>query len=150
MAASMMRYAEVCDAVAGTTGKNEKVTLVSEYLRSLSVDDAARAALFLTARAFPRSEEQGLAGGGSIVWGTLSGLVNVDHRELEATYRKHGDLGGMAEEVLGRAGHRAPLANLTLQEVEVAFQQLAARRGPAPKQAFLEQLLRRARPREAK
>jgi DNA ligase 1 len=146
----MMRFAEVCDAVAGTTRKNEKVSLVSEYLRSLSVDDAARAALFLTARAFPRSEERVLAVGGSIVWRALSRLVNVEGRKLEATYRKHGDLGDMAEEVLGRAGHPAPVASLTLRQVEIAFQQLAARRGPAPKQALLEDLLRRARPQEAK
>src|SRR5215470_7815825 len=136
MAASMMRFAEVCDAVAGTTRKNEKVSLVSEYLRSLSVNDGARAALFLTARAFPRSEEKVLAVGGSIVWRALSCLVNLEGRELEATYRKHGDLGDMAEEVLGRAGHRAPLPNLTLQEAEAAFQQLARCRGPAPKQAL--------------
>ena len=150
MAASMMRFAEVCDAVAGTTGKNEKVRLVGEYLRSLSVDNAARAALFLTARVFPRSEEKVLAVGGSMVWRAVSRLVHVEGGALEATYRKHGDLGDMAEDVLGRAAHPAPLANLTLQEVEIAFQELAVRRGPAQKQALLEELLRRARPREAK
>jgi len=150
MAASMMRFAEVCDAVAGTTRKNEKVSLVSEYLRSLSVDDAARAALFLTARAFSRSEERVLAVGGSIVWRALSRLVKVEGGDLEATYRKHGDLGDMTEEVLNAAGHSSPAAGLTLREVEAAFQQLAGRRGPAQKQALLEELLRRARPQEAK
>jgi len=150
MAASMMRFAEVCDAVAGTTRKNEKVSLVSEYLRSLSVDDAARAALFLTARAFSRSEERVLAVGGSIVWRALSRLVKVEGGDLEATYRKHGDLGDMTEEVLNAAGHSSPAAGLTLGEVEAAFQQLAGRRGPAQKQALLEELLRRARPQEAK
>jgi DNA ligase-1 len=146
----MMRFAEVCDAVAGTTRKNEKVSLVSEYLRSLSVDDAARAALFLTARAFSRSEERVLAVGGSIVWRALSRLVKVEGGDLEATYRKHGDLGDMTEEVLNAAGHSSPAAGLTLGEVEAAFQQLAGRRGPAQKQALLEELLRRARPQEAK
>ena len=150
MAASMMRFAEVCDAVAGTTRKNEKVSLVSEYLRSLSVDDAARAALFLTARAFSRSEERVLAVGGSIVWRALSRLVKVEGGDLEATYRKHGDLGDMTEEVLNAAGHSSPAAGLTLGEVEAAFQQLAGRRGPAQKQSLLEELLRRARPQEAK
>jgi DNA ligase 1 len=111
---------------------------------------AALAALFLSAWAFHRSEEHVLSVGWSRVWRALSRFVNVEGHELEAAYRKHGDLGDMAEEVLGRAGHRAPLANLTLQEVAVAFQQLAARRGPASKQALVEQLLGRARPREAK
>ena len=150
MAASMMRFAEVCDAVAGTTRKIEKVSLVSEYLRSLPVDDAARAALFLTARAFPRSEEKVLAVGGSIVWRALSRLVNVEGGELEATYRKHGDLGDMTQEVLSAAGHLSPAAGLTLEEVEAAFKQLAGRRGPAQKQALLEELLKRARAQEAK
>jgi DNA ligase-1 len=150
MSAHMVRFAEVCNAVASTASKNEKVRLVAEYLRSLPLDDAARAALFFTARAFPRSEERVLAVGGSIVWQTVSRLVEVDDRELEAAYRKHGDLGDMTQEVLSRTVRSSPTAGLTLLEVEAAFQQLAKRRGSAQKQGLLEDFLRRTLPQEAK
>jgi DNA ligase-1 len=149
MAADMLRFADVCDAVAATTSKNHKVRLVGEYFCSLPLDDAARAALYFTATVFPRSEERVLGLGGSIVWQAVSRLVEVDGRELEATYRKHGDLGDMTLEVLSRTGHPSPSTGLTLTEVETAFEQLAERRGGAQKQALLEDLLRRARPKEA-
>src|SRR5437879_4192951 len=57
----MRRFAETCEAVAATTKKNEKVRLVSAYLSSLPLTDAARAAVFFTGQAFPRCEEKVLA-----------------------------------------------------------------------------------------
>jgi hypothetical protein len=48
----MRRFVETCDAVAATTKKTEKVRLVSEYVKTLSIDDAARAAVFLTGRPY--------------------------------------------------------------------------------------------------
>jgi len=53
----MRRFVETCEAVAATTRKTEKIRIVSEYLKALSLDDAARAWVFLTGRAFPRREE---------------------------------------------------------------------------------------------
>ena len=50
----MRRFAETCEAVAATTQKSEKVSLVGTYLRSLPLDAAAGAAVFLAGRAFPR------------------------------------------------------------------------------------------------
>ena len=38
-------FAELCDALATTTKKLEKRALIAQYLRGLSVKDAAHAAL---------------------------------------------------------------------------------------------------------
>ncbi len=37
----MRAFVEMCDAVAATTKKSEKVRLVSEYLKAAAADDAA-------------------------------------------------------------------------------------------------------------
>jgi hypothetical protein len=101
----MRRFAETCEAVAATTKKTEKIHLVGDYLTSLSVDAAACAAIFFTGRAFPRIEEKVLAVGGSLIWKAVSQLTPADDDTMAAVYRKHGDLGGMAEELLARIIH---------------------------------------------
>jgi DNA ligase-1 len=143
----MRRFAQICEAVAATTKKTEKVRLAADYLRSLTVEDAACAALFFTGRPFPRIEERVLGVGGSLVWQALARLARPEAGAFEAVYRKHGDLGAMSEEVL--EGNQAAEA-LSLEDVRMAFERLAARRGASQKLPELEALLRRACPREAK
>src|SRR5438132_2323825 len=96
----MRRFAETCEAVAATTKKNEKVRLVSAYLSSLPLTDAACAAVFFTGQAFPRCEEKVLAVGGALIWQAVGRLAELDSDTMAEVYRKHGDLGAMAEEVL--------------------------------------------------
>jgi DNA ligase-1 len=66
---------------------------------------------------------------------------------MAAAYRRHGDLGGAAQELLdtNSAG-----ADLTLAEVEGVFRELVTRRGPAQKLDLLVQILRRTSALEAK
>src|SRR2546422_319074 len=143
----MRRFAQICEAVAGTTKKTEKVRLAGDYLRSLPVEDAACAALFFTGRPFPRIEERVLGVGGSLVWQALARLTAPEAGAFEAVYREHGDLGAMTEEVL--EGQQAAEA-LSLEDVRATFERLAARRGATKKLPELEALLRRACPLEAK
>ncbi len=121
--------------------------LVSAYLAALPTNDAARAALFFTGRAFPHSEQKMLAVGGSLTWRAVAHLAGAEAGGMEAVYRKHGDLGGMVEEVLRE---RTAAPGLSLEEVAAGFEELAARRSPAEKAALLEKLLGRASPIEAK
>ncbi len=88
----MRRFAETYEAVTRTTKKKEKVQLVGDYLSPLPREDAARAAVFLTGRAFPRCEDKVLAVGGSLVWQALGRIVATDRETMETVYRRHGDL----------------------------------------------------------
>jgi DNA ligase-1 len=144
----MRQFAQVCEAVAATTRKNEKVRLVGEYLRSLSVEDAAAAALFFTGRAFPRREAKVTSVGGSLIWEAVAELSGREPAEMQRVYQKYGDLGGMAEELL-RGGETAG-DDLAVHAVAEAFHELARCRGPLQKRAVLLELFRRARPVEAK
>jgi ATP-dependent DNA ligase I len=143
----MLAFAQRCDAVGATTKKSEKVRLVAEYLRSLRVEDAEIAAIFFTGRAFPRWEERVPSVGSSILWRAIERIGNPAEGQAHKTYLKHGDLGGMANELL--AGHGAT-GELTLGEVASALAHLAALRGSGAKLAAVEELLRRAAALEAK
>ena len=143
----MQRFAQTCDAVAATPRTKEKVRLVGEYLRDLPAHDAALAAVFFTGRPFPRIEERVLGTGGSLIWQVLGRVASSGTESFESIYRKHGDLGAMAEEILAGQGTGAPLS---LADARAAFDKLAASRGAAEKLIALEELLRRAAPVEAK
>jgi DNA ligase 1 len=142
----MQRLAAACEAIAGTTKKLLKTGIVAEYLKSRTTEEAAVSAIFLSGRAFPAWEETTLQVGGRSLWQIVAELSGKSPDELTAAYRRHGDLGAVAGEVLpARVGQ-----GLTVIEVEAGFRKIAAARGPAAKSALVRDLLTRATPLEAK
>jgi DNA ligase 1 len=142
----MQRLATACEAIAATSKKGLKTGIVADYLKSRSVDEAAVSAVFLSGRAFPAWEETTLQVGGSLLWRVVAELSGQDEAGLKAAYRKHGDLGAVAGEVLApRAGQ-----GLGVLEVLETFRQIAEARGPVAKTALVRDLLTRATPLEAK
>lgn len=146
----MQRFAEAADRIAGTTKKLEKTAIVAEYLKSVPPDQAAVAAVFFSGRPFPVWEETTLQVGGTLLWHLVEELSGKAEAELSAAYRKHGDLGAVAGEVLVRRAASSEENQLTLGEVERTFRQIAQARGPAAKRALVRELLHRATPLEAK
>jgi DNA ligase-1 len=143
----MSRFAETCEAIGATTKKNEKIRILSDYLKSLDHEDGARVCVFFTGRPFPCREEMVLAVGGSLLWQAIIKLTHLSVNEMETIYRKHGDSGAAAQEALGR---HVATGKLTLEEVAAALQDLAARRSPAQKLARLIELFKKAGPVEVK
>ena len=143
---TMQRLSEICERVAAT-GKNlEKIAAVSDYLHALALDEAAVAAVFLSGRPFPVSEEATLQVGGALLWRIVAEISGKSQQELTAAYRELGDLGRVAEALLPAPAGRS---ELSLLEVEDRFRQIAAARGPAAKSALVREMLSRARPVEA-
>jgi ATP-dependent DNA ligase len=142
----MQRLAAAGEAIAATTKKLQKTALVADYLKSRSVDEAAVSAVFFSGRPFAAWEEATLQVGGRSLWQLVAGLAGKNEGELTTAYRKHGDLGAVAGEVLpGRPGQ-----GLGVLEVEAGFRRIAAARGAAAKAALVRDLLTRATPLEAK
>jgi len=134
--------------VAATTKKLEKVRLVAEYLRSRPVDEAAQAAVFLSGRAFPAWEERTLQVGGTLLWRTVGEISGKGEVALTAAYRRHGDLGSAAQDVLERT---APArSSLSVSELASVFDELARTSAAARKLSLLQDVLRRATAVEAK
>jgi DNA ligase 1 len=144
----MQAFAQTADAVAATTKKLEKVRLVAEYFCSLPVDEAAQAAIFFSGRAFPSWEERTLQVGGTLLWRSVGEISGKGEVALTAAYRRHGDLGSAAQDVLERS---TPARNsLSVAELASTFDELARTSTAAQKLNLLQELLRQATAVEAK
>jgi DNA ligase 1 len=142
----MQEFAAASEAIAATTKKLAKIAIVADYLKSRSVEEAAVSALFLSGRAFPVWEETTLQIGGRSLWQIVAELAGKNEAELTTSYRRHGDLGAVAGDVLpARSGQ-----GVAVLEVESEFRQIATTRGSAAKTAMVRSLLGRATPFEAK
>ena len=101
----MRKFAETCEAIAGTTKKLLKVGIVAEYLTSRTVEEASVSAVFLSGKPFPAWEEATLQVGGRLLWQVVSELSGKSEEELTAAYRRRGDLGSVAGDVLAGPRH---------------------------------------------
>src|SRR5437870_312204 len=141
----MQKLIEACERIVATTKKLEKIAIVAGYLKSRTPEEAAVSAVFLSGRAFPLWEETTLQVGGSLLWRIVGELAGKSEAELTAAYRRHGDLGAVAGEVLPATGR-----GLNVIEVQERFRQIAAARGPAAKGVMVRELLSLSAPIEAK
>lgn len=165
----MLKFAEIADRIAATTKKLQKTALLAEYFRSVPLDEAAVAAIFFSGRPFPVWEETTLQVGGTLLWRIVMELAEKSENELTTAYRKHGDLGAVAEVVLGEKpvgysreqtwgdGRPRPFSASDDAEeayppaaVQKVFRAIAAARGPAAKGALVRELLSSLSPPEAK
>jgi ATP-dependent DNA ligase len=142
----MLRFARTCEAIAATTKKLEKTAIVAEHLRLLPASEASLAAIFLSGRPFAAYRETTLQVGGSLLWRMIAELSGKSEETLTESYRRHGDAGSVAAEVLPDLPHTV----LSLATVSETFEQIAAARGPAAKGHLLRELLQQAIPLEAK
>ncbi len=144
----MQRLVELCERLGATTKKTEKVAMLGEYLRSRELVDASISAVFLSGRAFPAFDERTLQIGGASLWKLVAELARVPEAAMTAAYRKRGDLGAAAYDVLLA---KAPAsASITLSEMRDAFDRVAGTRTATAKAAILKSLLERATALEAK
>ena len=168
-------WAELCERLAGTTKKLEKRAWMAEYLRELPVEAAAYAALYLSGTPFAEADRRQLSVGGASLWQVVKQLTRASDTEMQDAYRRHGDMGAAAFDLLSEHGDREKLqflrsaqddkraglgtgAALTIDDVATSFAEMAALRGAERsteritdrRQALLRDLLERATPLETK
>jgi DNA ligase-1 len=142
----MQKLAAACEAIAATTKKLQKTAIVADYLKSRSPEEASVSGVFLSGRPFPAWEEITLQVGGRSLWQIVSELAGKSEDELSTAYRRLGDLGAVAGEVLPER----PGQGCGVLEIENSFRQIAAARGAAAKSSLVRELLTRANPLQAK
>ena len=140
-------FAELCQRLTGTSKKLEKRALMAEYLRALSPAEAGVAALYLAGTPFAETDGRALQIGGALITRILKQLSQAGEPVMHAAYLRHGDLGGVAEELLQS---RTIPATLTLPEVAEAFSAIAGAGKPAAREQRTLQLLEKATPLEAR
>jgi DNA ligase-1 len=136
----MHSFAILCEAIAGTPKKSEKVRLAAEFLRSAGRKEASVAALFLTGRVFPRREERVLNVGGSLLVKAVLRISGWNQVQFSEVYRRHGDLGSTADDIL--QAHSSP-SDVQLSEVADRFVALSKERRTHTRLQKLEEMLRR-------
>lgn len=142
----MLKLAKACEAIAAATRKLLKTAIVADYLKSRTPAEAAVSAVFLSGRAFPAWEETTLQVGGRSLWQIVTELSEKNEDQITAAYRRLGDLGSVAGELLPeRVGQ-----GMNVLDVEAKFREIAAARGPAAKATITRDALARATPLEAK
>jgi DNA ligase 1 len=146
-------WAELCERLAGTTKKLEKRAWIADYLRELPVEAAAHAALYLAGTPFAEADGRQLSVGGASLWQVVRERTQASDTAMQAAYRRHGDLGSAAFELLSAGRDLAP-AILSIEDVAASFAGMSAVQGAAGsterRQGLLRDLLARATPLEAK
>jgi DNA ligase 1 len=147
MPALLAQFAEVCQRLVETSSKLEKRALMAAYLGVISVSEAGLAALYLAGTPFAETDRRALQVGGALLSRVIAVLSGASQPVLHASYLRHGDLGGVAQDLL--QGRDVP-ATLLLIDVEAAFAAIAGAGKPAAKQQLTMSLLQRVTPLEAK
>src|SRR5271166_5979096 len=141
----MKAFANVCDRIAATAAKLEKISLLAEYLRGLENGELRAAARFLSGRPLGAREDRKVAIGGRTIVRAAKRVWGFDDAALSSAYRATGDLG----DALGRFA-RAPadlgLFHETLTPATLAmFLEQAAdatgKRAGATRMAICERIL---------
>lgn len=146
---TLQEFAETADAVAGTTKKLEKASILGGYLRSLGDPDLTRASRYFAGHQFAQSDSRTTNVGGSIITSALSEVTGFSGEEMSPRYVRLGDPGDLAAEIIREAKGEVP-ATITLVETESLIARLSETRGIKNKIALLASLLHRASPLEAK
>jgi DNA ligase 1 len=151
---SFAEFSSTLEKVRGTPGKNEKVRLLSEYMRGLDAEDAALAARFATGRSSRKGSADETQIGYSTIMGVLEDLTGLSAREVGRVYVKHGDLGQVVEEILAGKKERTLFEEkLSLKDVADTFEAMTRAKGKGSndlKKNHLKALLLRADGKEAK
>lgn len=143
-----LEFATLCEMLAGTRSKLAKRAAMATYLRRLDTASAGLAAQYLTGAVFAEVDERKLQAGGQVIVRALETVTHIDGNRFRAVYRKHGDLGATAEELLQAADTASK--HLSLEEVAARLDSLAFARTQIAKSAQLADMLRSFSPVEAK
>jgi DNA ligase-1 len=146
----MRRWSEVADRVAATTKTSEKTAILAEYLAELQPAELPIAAVFLTGRPFPETDQRSIGVGWAGLSGAILRVAGEAPEALGRAYDRFSDIAAAVAAVLEEAGHEPdPAGEPTLEEVRTTFEAIEVAQGAAAKGELLEALVARSSPRTA-
>jgi len=148
--------AELAERMAATASRLRKRDEIAAAISAAHEQHDGEEGLFclyLAGLPFPESDPRKLNAGGALLTKAVLAVSGASDAELTAAYRRHGDLGAAAFDLLSAnptSQNRDMGRPLTLAEVAEAFDGMATAKTTAIRAALVENLLRRASPLEAK
>ncbi|HEV2711306.1 MAG TPA: ATP-dependent DNA ligase [Edaphobacter sp.] len=145
--------ADLAEMLAGEPGRLKKRAAISEAVAAIHAaapasDDAGLFALYLAGTSFAEADPRKLNAGGALLSKALLSVSEATSIALTAAYKRHGDLGAAAFDLLEEKSPKKP--SLTLAEIATTFERMAVARTTAIRAGLVEGLLRQATALEAK
>ena len=155
MSAMFAEVARLAEQLAGEPGKLKKRAAIAETVARIHADapesnDAALFALYLAGTPFAEADPRKLNAGGALLSKALLTVSGANSIDLTAAYRKHGDMGAAAFDLLTASPGATPKPGLPLAEIADIFAKMAVAKTTVIRASLVEDLLRRATPLEAK
>ncbi len=146
--------AETLEKVRATPSKNQKVEILSVYLKGLGPDDAELAARVASGRSSERGSKDEAQVGYSTLLEVIREITGATQQDVSRTYVRHGDLGEMAQELLAEKKEVSLFDEpLSLIDIGEAFEKLRGMKGQGStsvRKGIVKSLLLRATPVEGK
>jgi DNA ligase-1 len=140
----MRGWSELAERVCATTRTSEKTALLARYLAQLPSDELRPAAVFLTGRPFPESDQRAVGLGWAAISAAVTQLAGTTAGALGEAYDRSSDLGQAVSEVLAlRPEQPDPALSPSIVEVAGAYAAIEAAPGAAAKGAIFRDLLSR-------
>jgi DNA ligase-1 len=140
----MRGWSELAERVGSTTRTSEKTALLARYLAWLNDDELRAAAVFLSGRPFPESDQRAVGLGWAAISAAVTKVASTTAGALGEAYDRSSDLGVAVADVLAsRPEEPDPSASPGLVEVAEAFAAMEAASGAPAKSAVFGALLRR-------
>src|SRR5205807_10613842 len=144
--------AELAEEFAGEAGRLKKRAAIAGAIAAMHAaapesEDAGLFALYLAGTPFAEADARKLNAGGALLSKALLAVSGATDVALTAAYRRHGDMGAAAFDLMmamPAAAERTP--ELTLVEVAGAFAGMAVAKTTAIRAGLVEGMLRRATP----
>jgi DNA ligase-1 len=150
--------AELAEELAGESGRLKKRAAIARAIAAVHAaapesEDAGWFALYLAGLPFAEADARKSNAGGALLTKALLTVSGATDAALTAAYRRHGDLGAAAFDLLAASGPPVESGSgggLTLAEVADAFAGMALAKTTAIRSALVQEMLRRATPLETK
>jgi DNA ligase-1 len=151
-----VELARLAEELAGEGSKLQKRAAIAKAIRKVAEESAAEAGrfcLYLAGLPFAEADARKLNAGGAILSRAVKEVSGASDAALTAAYRRHGDLGAAAVDLLEDREQETEIRDrggLRLEDVAEAFDVMAKARTTAARAGAIEGLLRRASALEAK
>ncbi|MGV8172319.1 MAG: ATP-dependent DNA ligase, partial [Candidatus Woesearchaeota archaeon] len=145
---------ELYEKLEATSKRLEKTRILSEFLRDCPKKEIDRIMLLAQGLVFPRTDERKIGVASKLIVKALNIATGIEAEDIEKSWKKTGDLGLTAEELIKRKKqHTLFSSELTVEKVFKNIQKLAIIEGIGSTDTKLKtiaELLTSAKPKESR
>jgi DNA ligase-1 len=144
----------VYEQLEGTSKRLEKTFHLSEFLKTVPPEETDQVMLLIQGRVFPDWDERKIGMAARLLLKAINIASGIDTAEIEQEWKKTGDLGQTAENIIGKKKQATLFTSeLTVKKVFANLQKQATLEGQgtvSKKVKLIAELLTSAKPKEAK